>query len=376
MIFPFLKTINAENSGQGKIDHLLQHVRFYDGDVVFLDEIDMGIVFVDDENSSNTELIRSELYQYFFHGKKVSLIDMGNIPFENSIEFSMENLALISEYFVKNKKPLIIVSSKKRAALAQFMGYEEVGELINVVNIDERIEMDDAQMMKDPTALYLKDLFEIEPNYLQKYIHLGYQSYFVQPRILKALHTMNFEAVRLGELRPNIRNIEPYIRDGNTLFFNMNSIKMADAPACLNQSPNGFTSEEACQIARFAGLSDHLTTYGIYGYEEELDHNGQTGALIAQMIWYFIEGYSNRIVESVLDSEEDFLKFIVQNEEFNTEISFWKSKKTDRWWMEISEDLRDKFGNMHFIPCDYRDYQSALNNELPDRWMNAYTGLF
>ena len=42
---------------------------------------------------------------------------------------------------------------------------------------------------------------------------------------------------------------------------------------------------------RYAGLSDKITSVGIFEYNQNLDVNGQTAFLLAQMIWYFIEGF-------------------------------------------------------------------------------------
>jgi hypothetical protein len=46
--------------------------------------------------------------------------------------------------------------------------------------------------------------------------------------------------------------------------------------------------------------------------------------------------------------------------------------KTDRWWMKLPvEQGKNRYLNHHLLPCSYKDYQQACNNEVPDRWWNA-----
>ncbi|MEP7169411.1 MAG: arginase, partial [Bacteroidota bacterium] len=54
------------------------------------------------------------------------------------------------------------------------------------------------------------------------------------------------------------------------------------------------------------------------------------------------------------------------------EIIFLKSKQTERWWMELPSDkTKNRMMRQHFLPCSYKDYEQACNNEIPDRWWQA-----
>jgi hypothetical protein len=50
---------------------------------------------------------------------------------------------------------------------------------------------------------------------------------------------------------------------------------------------------------------------------------------------------------------------------------FYKSKRSEKWWMEIPKQDTDKFDRATIIPCSYQDYQMAQAGEVPDRWINA-----
>ena len=52
-------------------------------------------------------------------------------------------------------------------------------------------------------------------------------------------------------------------------------------------------------------------------------------------------------------------------------------KKSDRWWMEIPYPPTKglKFERHTLLPCSYKDYEMAVNNEIPDRWWQTYQKL-
>jgi arginase family enzyme len=93
------------------------------------------------------------------------------------------------------------------------------------------------------------------------------------------------------------------------LAFNMSAIKAADAHGQNSPSANGFTGEEACQLARYAGMSDDLKSFGIYNVNPTNDLNNLTSQLSAQMLWYFIDGYNNRKSEYPNKESNDFMVF-------------------------------------------------------------------
>jgi ABC-type molybdate transport system substrate-binding protein len=161
------------------------------------------------------------------------------------------------------------------------------------------------------------------------------------------------------------------------LSFDITAIKHSDAPANPNASPNGFYSEEACQMMRYAGMNDKLSSVGIYEINPEYDTHGKTANLAAQMIWCFMDGFYNRKNDFPSRTSPDYVKFHVVLQEEKYEINFFKSKKSDRWWMEIPYPPTKglKFERHTLLPCSYKDYEMAVNNESPDRWWQTYQKL-
>ena len=247
--------------------------------------------------------------------------------------------------------------------------------------MDERIDMieghinpETGKAAKLDSTNFVMNIFTHTPNYLFNYSHLGFQTYLNDGKAVETLESLNFDCHRLGLIRANMEDAEPVLRDADMLSIDISAVRQADAPGHAEATPNGFSGEELCQITRYAGLSDKLTSLGIYEVNPGYDNNRQTTQLAAQMIWYFVEGYYSRVGDYPLTIEEH-LKFTVQLEDSDHELIFWKSKKTERWWMELPYGDTHKFGRNQLVPCSMRDYDLACEQELPDRWMKAYTKL-
>jgi hypothetical protein len=130
-------------------------------------------------------------------------------------------------------------------------------------------------------------------------------------------------------------------------------------------------------MMRYAGMNDKLSSVGIYEINPEFDQHGKTANLGAQMIWCFMDGFYNRKSDYPSRTSTDYVKFHVVLQEEKYEINFFKSKKSDRWWMEIPYPPTNglKFERHTLLPCSYKDYEMAVNNEIPDRWWQTYQKL-
>jgi hypothetical protein len=82
-------------------------------------------------------------------------------------------------------------------------------------------------------------------------------------------------------------------------------------------------------FVQICGISDKVSIFGIFNH----NNSSQESVLIAQIIWYFIEGFHYRSNEYPFGSRENYIKYIVPMEEET--LIFHKSDKTDRWWIEI-----------------------------------------
>lgn len=363
---------------------LARHIVFYDGKEIDFSEYNIAILGVPEDrgNAENPgsahapDEVRRQFYKLYLPNVEAEfkVIDLGNIRQGESLKDTYFGLATVMLQLITNKVIPIIIGGGHDLTYGQYLGYQELYSLINMVVIDERIDMHEDPERKMTADSFIMQILMHNPNYLFNYSHLGYQTYLNDPKAIETLDSLSFDCQRLGLVRADLEEVEPVLRDADMLSIDISCIRQADAPAHANASPNGFSGEELCQITRYAGLSDKLTSIGIYELNPTQDNSHQTSQLVAQMIWYFIEGYYNRRGDYPVNLE-DHLKFIVHLDEMDHELIFWKSKKTERWWMELPFGDKEKYARHQLVPCSYKDYEMATNQELPDKWMKVYTKL-
>ncbi len=349
-----------------------------------LDGVELALIGVREDRSSNEnagtsgapDIVRSYFHQLYPGPFATKMVDLGNIQKGHEISDTYYALAETIDYLLRKNIVPIIVGGSHDLTFAQFKGYEKLEQTINVVNIDSVFDLgtpDDELHNKS----HLGKMILYQPNYLFNFSNIGYQSYLVNPSSISMMQKLYFDTYRLGEIRNNIQESEPIIRHADMVSFDISAIKNADAPGTATTSPNGFYAEEACQMMRYAGMNDKLTSVGIYEINPDLDFHGKTSHLAAQMIWCFIDGFYNRKRDFPTRTSSDYTRYHVFLHENKYEINFYKSNKSDRWWMEVpypgNKNL--KFERHTLIPCSYKDYEIACKDEVPDRWWQTHQKL-
>lgn len=321
--------------------------------------------------------IRNYFYNLFVGNYKTEIVDLGNIRIGHDTNDTFYALTTVCAYLLENNIIPLIIGGSQDLTFANYQAYESLGQIINIVSVDNQFDLGENEHDLNARS-YLSKIILHQPNYLFNYTNLGYQTYFVNPSAVKLMKNLFFDTYRLGNVRARMEEVEPMVRNADMITIDISAIRQSDAPGNANATPNGFYGEELCQITRYAGLSDKLSSIGFYEYNPELDVNGQTAHLIAQMIWYFIDGFYSRLNDFPVDkSSKDFTKFMVKLSEREDELVFFKSKKSDRWWMEVecSATIKAKYERHYLVPCSQSDYEYALEDDIPDRWWQAYQKL-
>ena len=240
-----------------------------------------------------------------------------------------------------------------------------------MVVVDSKFDLDEdtEEGVVTTSNSYLSKIFLHQPNYLFNYSNIGYQTYFVNQESLKVMDKLYFDIHRLGDFLPDISLAEPVLRNANMISFDMGAIRSADAGANVNAGPNGFYGDDACRITRYAGMNDKLTSIGFYEFNPAFDRNGQTALLLAQMVWYFIDGFYNRKQDFPLTPKSNYIIYRATLKDGSGEMTFVKSKRSDRWWLQVPYPSNGS-GNerYHLVPCRYEDYNTAVAGEIPDLW--------
>ena len=308
------------------------------------------------ESTSAPDHIRQQLYFLYNWHVDVQLADVGNIRPGASLADTYAALRTVVRELTAMGKTVLILGGGHDLTLAQYHSYRDANQIIEGTCIDALINIDINSMFRSES--FLMELLTGGANFMGHYNHIGFQSYFVHPRMLETMDKLRFDCYRVGKVKENIEEMEPVIRNSSMVSFDMAAIAHSYAPSS-SVSPNGLTGEEACALMRFAGLSDITNSIGIYGYDPAKDEDSLTARQISQMIWYIIDGKSRGKKEASLHDRNAFNEFHVSFAEVST--TFLQSKKTGRWWMQ----LPDK----RFIACSHNDYLLAGSNEIPERWL-------
>jgi formiminoglutamase len=327
----------------------------------------------EDRNSNNKgsslapQNIRSELYKLISPVTKLKIIDLGNLKAGNTFNDTYFALKDVMYQLLCDNLTIMILGGTQELTIPIFQAFETYQEKINLTVVDSRIDLNKDAIKVDADSFLLELL--LKKNKLFKFVTIGHQAYLTEKNNLDLINKLFHDAIRLGEIRSDIKKIEPVLRDTDFVSFDIGSVRQSDAPGHHRPNPNGFYSEEACQIARYSGISDLVRVFGIFEANSRLDNNNHTAALAAQMAWFFFDGLENRIIETPEPENTNFKTFIVAHTDLDQEMTFYRSMKTDRWWLEVPNLNK---GGKTVISCSHDDYQTACNHEVPDIWWKTF----
>ena len=365
----FLSPINIHslNDDEGYNDgQLAKHIIINDGEIPDLEGIDIVLVGVGESRGSGVfdnyndaaDVIRKQLFQLHYWHNDVTIADIGNIKTGATLQDSYAAITTVLAELLSMNKTVVLLGGTHDITLAQYFAYKKLEKVIEATCIDATIDLKGESALRSEN--FLLEMLTGEPNMVKHYNHIAFQSYLVHPRMLETIDKLRFDCFRVGRVKENIVEMEPVLRNTNLLSFDINAIKNSDAPA--NEcSPNGLSGADACMLTQYAGMSNNINSFGIYGYNPKADVHELTAKQIAQMLWYFIDGKSRGKQEASLDDRDNFNEFHTVFTEVDT--LFLQSRKTGRWWMQLPDKT--------FIACSYHDYQSAGRNEIPERWLRA-----
>ena len=318
----------------------------------------------------NLNEIRKSLYALFPGNWHTVVADLGDINKGETVEDTYFALkTTISILIQKNIIPIIIGGSQD-LSYANYRAYDTLMPMVNVVNIDSRFDLGDSSKPMKNNSFVGKIILD-QPYNLFNYATIGYQTYFNSQEEIDLMDKLYFESYRLGEVSNDITIVEPVLRDANLVSVDLNALKASEVNLKQKFSPNGLDGKEICAISRYAGISNKVSSFGIYEYKPSHDDEITSG-LVAQMIWYFVEGVNYRVKDDDFLNDDNYNKFITLVDD--EELIFYKSNKTERWWIEIPflEEINNKLKRHTLLPCTHKDYLEACNNKVPERWYKAF----
>jgi formiminoglutamase len=314
--------------------------------------------------------IRKAFYALFPGSWNTTIADIGDINKGETVEDTYFALKTIIAVLIEKKIIPIIIGGTQDLTYANYRAYDALIPMVNIVNIDCKFDLGDSSRPIKNNSFVGKIILD-QPYNLFNYATIGYQTYFNSQEEIDLMDKLYFESYRLGQISKNITLVEPVLRDANIVSLDLNSVKSAEVSLNQKYSPNGFDGKEICAISRYAGISNKVSSFGIYEYKASKDDE-ITSMLIAQIVWYFIEGVNFRVKDDNFNDENNHQKYITLVDD--QELIFYKSNKTGRWWIEIPflNEVNTKLKRHTLLPCIHQDYLDACNNKVPDRWYKAF----
>lgn len=376
MVFDFLQPVPEELVSYARSfsnQHLGQKVVFHtDTDFPDLDKVQLAIIGVlENRNGIGDPQVdlgpfRKALYSMYPGNWQGSMADLGDIDAGNSTDDTGFAVREVVAALLRKKIVPIVIGGSQAMTHPMYRAYDKMEQMVNLVSVDSRFDFGKEQ---DPITSdsYLTRIVLDEPNNLFNFSNLGYQTYFNSQEEIDLVDKLFFDAYRLGEVSGNIALAEPVFRDADLVSIDMTAVKSADSGNLAYFNPNGFDGKEICALSRYAGISDKVSAFGVFNHGS----TPREAILLAQVVWYFVEGWNFRSNEYPFGSKDHYLKYMVPLEE--EELVFYKSNKTDRWWIEIPfvAGGHNKLKKNTLLPCSYEEYLSACNQEMPERWWKA-----
>ena len=309
---------------------------------------------------------RKEFYGLYPGNWSLNIADLGDLPNGSNVEDTYFAIKEIGYHLKQMNIISIFIGGSHDMIFPLYQIFQDFNQLVNMVSVDRSFDFSQEDELISGRS-YMSRIIMDKPNVLFNYTNLGFQNYYCATEEKDLMNKLFFDSVRLGEVLDSVSISEPVLRDADIVSMDMKCLSWQATADPLKGNPNGIDSRVICALTRYAGISDRVSFLGIH----ELPSTPMMDQLLAQMVWYFIEGYSLRFDEYPIAVNQGFIKYSVQLSDQT--MVFYKSEKSQRWWLELTNDshLNNKTKKAALLACTEKDYESALHDHIPERWYNA-----
>ena len=311
--------------------------------------------------SQDLNSIRKQFYKLKFGNWKLSITDLGDLPSGKNVDDTYHALYDICKELLSKNILLIVIGGSNDLIYPIFKSFDSFNDKINIVSIDNQFDLyQESELVSGRT--YMNKIIIDNSNRLNDFTNIGYQRHLCSQDELDLMEKLFFEYISLGEITENNNKAEPIMRNANIVSFDMKSLSFSASCNQTAGNPNGINPRLACILSKYAGQSNKTNFLGLF----ELNNNFISNKLYSEIIWYFLDGINNRIVEPGFNDSQTFNKYTVQTS--GRDIIFFKSKVSEKWWMLINPSQNSRIS---YLPCLESDYLEALNDNIPVRWLKA-----
>lgn len=356
------KSINADSNPLGKYslgpEIEKNTLKYTQTNLAKTDVVIFGVPVENGQPQKNNtpDKIRTALYKLAAFNTNLTIADLGNLKPATSAKGTFLALRDVVEYLREMNIVTVILGGSQDLTTGICEAFKNE-RFFWLATVDSVLDVKKGTETFNSTN-YLTRVFKNLPN-LFHFSLLAYQTHLVGEKLMAQTKGLG-EHLRLGQLRDDFSKAELLLRNADVLSFDMEALKFADAPSTQQKNPNGLRGDEACQLARYAGLSSKLNVFGLFNLVEHLTTESNTTIKLgAEIIWYFLEGFGSRKIPG----EKTMYKVAIDGLEHP--LIFRHEEETKRWWFEVQSISGESFE----VACTQQDYQVAAGNEIPDRWL-------
>lgn len=241
--------------------------------------------------------IREQFYKLTTFGIDVKIHDLGNTRIEGSLEEIHERQIEIVKQLLQDGKIIISLgggndlSYPDCRALSEIVGAENVGAL----NIDAHFDVraDSPRNSGTPYRQLLEENL-IEP---ENFYEVGWQKQTNSIVYYDYLRKLNVNLISLNDYKASQgAQLQQVERTTKYIFwgFDVDAVRMSDAPGVSAANPLGFTADEFCDLVSFAGSSSQTKIVEFTEVNPNFDIDNRTTKLVATAMHKFCSARSRK----------------------------------------------------------------------------------
>lgn len=307
-----------------------------------------------DADSQEFTQIRKEFYKLSQLDFDIPIVDLGDLVSGRTPQDSHYILQeVLSACHFKHAIPIVIGGSNDFAfSLFSALSFHQKDinytQISNVVSLKQDEEIHESN--------FLSKILGSKNFSIKNYHHLGYQKHLNESDSVKLIKEVQFDIIRLAEMMNSTEKTEPYFRKADLVTINCDAVESFNEAFSINPQVNGLNKREVCAYMKEIGLGEKLKSVGIFNYniysDSQLNHQ-----LLAQMLWYLIEGIN---IQRSHPKEKSFETFfvLIKDEQY----AFKRDVFSNLWYFGEDENVDN------CIPCSRSDFDEAKRGFLSPRF--------
>jgi arginase family enzyme len=148
---------------------------------------------IENEGSAHApDIIREQFYKLYHHWPNLKIVDLGNIRQGHTVEDTYFALSQVIGVLIRQKVLPVIMGGSQDLTYANYMAYENIGQLVNIVSVDHSFDLGKEEEPLNSRS-YLSKIIMHQPNYLFNFTNMGYQTYLIEYESVDLMKNLLFD---------------------------------------------------------------------------------------------------------------------------------------------------------------------------------------